>query len=71
MVVILTDEQIEALKRGEMIKVESVVPVRSHEIFGIASKKWEDSLDYEDPTWSSPYRKNYREKYVKGEELYL
>ena len=50
MVVILTDEQIEALKRGEMIKAESVVPVQAHEIFGIASKKWEDSLDDEDPT---------------------
>lgn len=72
MVVILTDEQIEALKRGELIKVESVVPIPAHVTFGIASQKWEDDFEKawqnEDTSWSSPYRKNYREKYVEGEE---
>lgn len=75
MVVILTDEQIEALKRGEVIKVESVVPIPAHGTFGIATQKWKDGFEEArlgvDLSWSFPYRKNYREKYVKGEELYL
>lgn len=72
MVVILTNEQIEALKRGELVLIESVVPIPAHGTFGIATQKWEDGFKEArlgvDPTWSSPIQKNYREKYVKGEE---
>lgn len=72
MVVILTNEQIEALKRGELVLIESVVPIPVHGTFGIATQKWKDDFEETrlgvDITWSFPYRKNYREKYVKGEE---
>ena len=48
MVVILNDEDLEAIKKGHMIKVKTVVDVPAGGTFGIATQKWVDDIDKED-----------------------
>ena len=45
MIVILTDEDLEAIKNGEMIKVKSVMDIPAGGTFGIATQKWVDDTD--------------------------
>ena len=48
MVVILTDEDLEAIKNGEMIEVKSVIGIPAGGTFGIATQKWIDDTYKED-----------------------
>lgn len=48
MVVILTDEDLEAIKNGEMIEAKSVMDIPAGETFGIATQKWIEDINKED-----------------------
>ena len=48
MVVILTDEDLEAIKNGEMIEVKSVMDIPAGVAFGIATQKWVEDTYKED-----------------------
>lgn len=45
MVVILTEEDLEDLRNGKLVKVISHLPIQKGEIFGIATQKWVDESD--------------------------
>lgn len=48
MVVILTDEDLEAIKNGEMVEVKSVMDIPAGGTFGIATQKLVDDINKED-----------------------
>ena len=48
MIVILTDEDLDAIKNGEMIEVKSVMDIPAGGTFGIATNRWIDYTYKED-----------------------
>ena len=48
MVVILTDEDLDAIKNGEMIEVKSVMDIPAGGTFGIATQKLVDDINKEE-----------------------
>ena len=48
MIVILTDEDLDTIKNGEMIEVKTSVDVTAGETFGIATQKLVDDINKED-----------------------
>ena len=48
MVVILTDEDLDAIKNGEMIEVKSVMDIPAGGTFGIATQKWIEDINKEE-----------------------
>lgn len=48
MIIVLSDELVEALKEGQLIEAVSVDDIKAGETFGIATQKFIDDWDEED-----------------------